>query len=141
MQVCVEQRKIVRYRLDLPVAYMWRELSGECVHGAGFTRDISASGMFVVAADCPPSAAQVWCEVMLPASYSRDSVRRLRAAGPVARTANSRGDEHLSGFVIHGSPFLLTDQADKEEWVRLIADQQQARGRAQGSSVAERGAK
>ncbi|HVH87008.1 MAG TPA: hypothetical protein VM912_09800 [Terriglobales bacterium] len=123
----MDKRKCARYRLDLPVTYMWREASGECTHAAGFVRDISARGMLVLGGECPPAQSQVWCEVMLPPSYSRQSVRRLRAAGPVVRTANSPGDECATGFVIQGSPFLLTAEADKAEWVRLVADQQQAR--------------
>src|SRR5690348_6816788 len=99
---------------------MWRDASGECMHAAGFVRDISASGMLVLGGECPPSQSQVWCEVMLPSSYRRDSIRRLRAAGPVVRIASSPGDDYASGFVIQGSPFLLTAEADKEEWVRLI---------------------
>ena len=78
---------------------------------------------------------------MLPPSYSRDSIRRLRAAGPVVRIANSPGDECSSGFVIQGSPFLLTEAADKEEWVRLIADQQQARAKGHDTAVEEGGSR
>ena len=130
----MDKRKCARYRLDLPVTYMWRESSGECAHAAGFIRDISASGMLVLGGECPPAEAQVWCEVMLPPSYSRDSVRRLRAAGPVVRV-NSLGTEYANGFAIQGSPFLLTAEADKAEWVRLIADQQQARAKEQDISA------
>lgn len=126
-QVHVEQRKFGRYRLDLPVSFMWRDAQGECEQGAGFTYDISMAGMFVVSDRCPPADAQVWCEVMLPRSYGRDTIRRLRVAGPALHRKTSGADEHPTGFVIHGSPFLLVDEADKEEWVRLLADQQSAR--------------
>lgn len=135
-QVFVELRKFGRYRLDLPVTYMWRDAQGECDRAAGFTHDVSVGGMFVVTDQCPPPEAQVWCEVILPRSYDRDSIRRLRAAGPVLRRSASGADENPSGFVIYGSPFLLTDEADKEEWVRLIADQQQARSRGLESKTA-----
>ncbi|HWC17651.1 MAG TPA: PilZ domain-containing protein [Terriglobales bacterium] len=135
----MDKRRCARYRLDLPVTYMWREASGECVQAAGFIRDISARGMLVLGGECPPPQSQVWCEVMLPPSYSRDSIRRLRAAGPVVRTANSPGDECSSGFVIQGSPFLLTEEADKAEWVRLISDQQRARTSGQYNAVAHEG--
>lgn len=131
----MDKRKCARYRLDLPVTYMWRESSGECAHAAGFIRDISANGMLVLGGECPPAEAQVWCEVMLPPSYSRDSIRRLRAAGPVVRIANSPSEEYANGFAIQGSPFLLTAEADKAEWVRLIADQQQARAREQDTGA------
>lgn len=131
----MDKRKCARYRLDLPVTYMWRESSGECAHAAGFIRDISANGMLVLGGECPPAQAQVWCEVMLPPSYSRDSIRRLRAAGPVVRVGNSATDEYGNGFAIQGSPFLLTAEADKAEWVRLIADQQQARAKEQDTSA------
>jgi hypothetical protein len=125
----VELRRFVRYRLDLPVTYMWRDARGESERAAGFTWDISMGGMFVVSSQCPPPQSQVWCEVILPRSYTSDAARQLRAAGPVLRTSASTADDHPSGFVIHGSPFLLTDEADKAEWVRLIADHQQARSK------------
>lgn len=135
----VDKRTCARYRLDLPVTYIWREASGECVQAAGFTRDISARGMLVLGGECPPLLSQVWCEVMLPPAYSRDSIRRLRAAGPVVRIANSAEDGCSSGFAIEGSPFLLTEEADKAEWVRLISDQQRARTGKQCEPAAHQG--
>ncbi|PYY19263.1 MAG: hypothetical protein DMG60_05075 [Acidobacteria bacterium] len=123
----VETRKFERYRLDLPVTYMWCRAKGDCEHGAGFAWDISVAGMFVVSSQRPPLATQIWCEVMLPQSHGNEAVRKLRAAGPVVRTTASGVDDHPGGFVIYGSPFLLTDEADQEDWIKLIADQQRSR--------------
>lgn len=120
-------RKFERYRLDLPVTFMWRHPKGDCEQGAGFAWDISVAGMFVVTSQCPPLTTQVWCEVMLPQSHTNDSVRKLRAAGPVLRTLSAGVEDHPGGFVIYGSPFLLTDEADQQDWEKLIADQQRAR--------------
>jgi len=118
----VEIRKFERYRLDLPVTYMWRRPKGDCELGAGFAWDISVGGMFVVTSQCPPLATQVWCEVMLPQSHTHEAVRKLRAAGPVVRTLASGVEDRPGGFVIYGSPFLLTDQADQQDWVRFISE-------------------
>jgi hypothetical protein len=107
---------------------MWRDESGNCQQGAGFTRDISAGGIFVLSDVCPPEETQVWCEVMLPPLQQRKSMKRLRAAGPVLRISRaSAADEAPNGFAIHGSPFVLTNEDDKEEWARLVRDQELAK--------------
>ena len=119
----VETRKSERYRLDLPVTYMWRRPQGSYEHGAGFAWDISVAGMFVVTSQLPPPATHVWCEVMLPQSHAQEAVRKLRAAGPVIRTLASGVEDHPGGFAIYGSPFLLTDEADQQDWMKFIDEQ------------------
>ena len=116
-------RKFERYRLDLPVTFMWRRPQGSYEHGAGFAWDISVAGMFVVTSQLPLLETHVWCEVMLPQSRAHEAVRKLRAAGPVVRTLASGVEDRPGGFVIYGSPFLLTDEADQQDWMKFIAEQ------------------
>lgn len=66
------------------MAYSWHEAQFE-VHGKGFSRDISAQGIFVVCDEPPPEKSHVQLEVFLPTGEVTEARVSLRAAGQVVR--------------------------------------------------------
>lgn len=82
----MERRRARRFTLGIPVIFHWiDERQLPCV-GAGFSRDISIHGLFVVTASAaPPLANQVDLTVLLPALAANGPGLHLQAKGSVVR--------------------------------------------------------
>ena len=79
----IEQRCLRRFKLVVPVLYRWTDQEER--YDVGCSRDISAAGIFVVSAHCPPLHSRIDVEVVLPACDPLTSEVRLRCAGQVVR--------------------------------------------------------
>jgi hypothetical protein len=62
----IELRKAKRYRLSAPALFMWAPQDGNLQNGKGVTRDINASGVYIVTDALPTVGALVQLEVLLP---------------------------------------------------------------------------
>jgi len=102
-----ERRSAARYSLWLPVIFNWDE-RGQRARG-GFTRDVSAAGVFVVTNECPPTNTEVSMQVVLP-SIDYTGTVRLACDGRVTRIEGIPGD--CIGFAISGR--------FDEKWTRLV---------------------
>lgn len=106
--VQVELRKVVRYRLDLPVTFRWAAPGGESHLGMGFTRDISSSAIFVFCEHCPHENAQVSCEVMVSRPGGQGYCQII-ASGRVLRTEQNI-QRRVFGFALLGDIVLLNSE-------------------------------
>lgn len=106
--VQVELRKVVRYRLDLPVTFRWATPFGESRLGMGFTRDISSSSIFVFCEHCPHENAHVSCEVMVSRPESQGYCQII-ASGRVLRTEQNI-QRRVFGFALLGDIVLLNSE-------------------------------
>lgn len=89
----MELRKSRRYELSAPVVFWWTDSQGILQERTGRTRDICATGSFVVSDTLPPAGAQVEIDVFLQPSFK---VLQLRGEGRVIRI---EGQQHtVSGF-------------------------------------------
>lgn len=67
--------------------FSWEQTDGDTIRGDGKTRDISASGVFVVASDPVPSGTVLTLQIVLPSLRSRrSSGASLRTLGHVVRS-------------------------------------------------------
>ena len=107
----VERRTSRRYSLRLPVLFRWRRESGEECRSGGFTRDVSTTGTYVNCEnECPPQAAVVGIELLLPPGELQAAGLKLKAEGSVVR-AGRAGEG--TGFAVK------TDfTADEERFAR-----------------------
>jgi hypothetical protein len=71
----MERRKITRYPLSVPVLFTWRGKSGPLHRGEGMTRDISASGAYVLSVASPPLRAVLKVEFTLPRPSGKGRTR------------------------------------------------------------------
>jgi hypothetical protein len=62
----IELRKAKRNRLSAPALFMWVPQDGNLQNGKGVTRDINASGVYIVTDALPTVGALVQLEVLLP---------------------------------------------------------------------------
>jgi PilZ domain-containing protein len=83
-----EQRKARRFALEAPVVFSWSDGQTVC-EGAGFSRDISTRGLFVIVCSAAPLlACQVELMVLLPPLSPGTPAMRLRSSGSVVRVKN-----------------------------------------------------
>jgi hypothetical protein len=62
----IELRKAKRYRLRAQTLFSWAHQNGEPQDGKGVTRDINASGVYVLSDELPPVGALVQLDILLP---------------------------------------------------------------------------
>lgn len=82
-----ERRKARRFALEIPVVFRWGGDDGQSrCEGAGFCRDISTHGVFVIAFTvAPPVAGNLDLMVLLPPLNPSSPAMRLCANGMVVR--------------------------------------------------------
>jgi hypothetical protein len=96
----LEQRHAIRYDLSLPVLFSWSDSSGNVQTQGGFTRNISAHGLYVVGDVSPPVGALLTVEVLVPPPYRLTSDSgRLIATMRVSRVYETKD---LRGFAAVG---------------------------------------
>ncbi len=94
----------MRFAVSLPVVYSWRSAGAGRGHGAGQVHDVSSRGLFVTTDFCPPTAAKVRCELMLP-SLDATTVRAWLHVSTAGRVV--RSESHASS----GSGFAVLSEA------------------------------
>ena len=81
----MELRKAVRYALQVPTVFIWKDLNGIEQRVEGRTRDISISGAYVFARVCPPEGTSVKVDMLLATVPNSPRSLRLNAQGRVVR--------------------------------------------------------
>jgi len=66
MHSVIELRKAKRYRLSTPALFLWAPQEGKSQSGEGVTRDINASGVYVLTNSLPPVGALIQLDIPLP---------------------------------------------------------------------------
>lgn len=111
----MNQRLTVRYTMRAPVIFSWRLGEHRWAQGAGFTRDLSTRGTYVMCdkADRPPMGTQVWFQVLLPSFEVKSEGVRLKSLGTVVRMGSPT---ESGGFAISAS--LDPESAEDSEMDR-----------------------
>jgi hypothetical protein len=82
-----ERRKARRFVVEIPVLFRWIDDRQSACDGAGFCRDISTRGAFVIAfCAVPPLSQPVDLMVLLPRLHPRGPAMRLCSSGSVVRS-------------------------------------------------------
>jgi hypothetical protein len=120
----LELRQNKRYRLSAPVSFSWESREGAVDTGEGHTRDISVSGVFILAAGLIPEGSLVRMEVNLPPLHAEGQRVRLRTQGRVVRTEDNgfaaianmgfRMDFHEVESGTHGVTIVRKDEDKKK---------------------------
>jgi len=93
-----QHRSCLRYSLSVPVLYRWVGDDGGERYGAGFTRDVSTAGMYIMCETHPPPIdTPLAIEVSLPSLSSQGTRMNLKAGATVVRKA---GPSEIKGFAI-----------------------------------------
>lgn len=81
----MEMRRNKRYKLRAAVSFAFQQTDGSSLREEGYTRDISAAGVFVLTAARLASGTPVSLEVILPSLSEKPSGTFLRTQGRVVR--------------------------------------------------------
>jgi PilZ domain len=85
----VQRRSSVRYRLSLPVIFHWSD-GGEFTEG-GFTYDVALNGALICSTKCPPVGTDVRIEVLVPSPADSSEQLRIQCVGRVTRAITEGG--------------------------------------------------
>ena len=83
VQPDVQRRSAVRYKLQLPVIFHWRD--GEERTQGGFTCDVARDGALIRTGTCPPIGSEVRIEVLVPSPERGGQEVRVQCIGVVTR--------------------------------------------------------
>jgi PilZ domain len=109
----LEPRNAIRYPIAASVVFRWEDQMGTVFRGMGVTRDISVSGAFIIAMDCPPAGSMLTVEIFLPYLENRRQFMRMVTEGRVARVERAVPGESQYGFVVITDGFAIPDLANK----------------------------
>jgi len=98
-------RKFARFRLKVPVIFSWRDAHGSRRRARGYTRDLGAGGMYLIAPRCPPKGTAVGLEAYLPPLSELAPFWLMQARGRVVRVES--GGEGLAGFAAVNQEVVL----------------------------------
>ena len=102
-----ERRKDVRYLLQFPIIFRWRHRT---VHlGAGFTRNVSLTGLFVNSAAIPELKTHLKCQLLLPTAGNNPG-NAIRTTGRVVRISK---DGENRGFAIRAKLYSSSGRRNK----------------------------
>ena len=93
-------RKTIRFPLQAPVVFWWKDENGNHQQGQGHSRDISESGTFVRAAACPPLGARVGLRISLEAAVGATEILPIEFDGHVLRVERVNAGSESSGFAV-----------------------------------------
>lgn len=99
-------RKAIRFPLEALTVFWWSD-TGVVKRSEGRTRDISETGVFVLANTCPPEGIQIGFKVFLPALSGFERKTRVEADGYVLRVERTPGRQACDGFAILIEHILL----------------------------------
>jgi hypothetical protein len=118
MHSAVELRKSKRYRLSAPVLFMWAPQDGNLQDGKGVTRDINASGVYIVTDALPTVGSLIQLEVLLPkveflgagiSMAGEGVVLRVESSGSQGANPGERGFAASMHFYPEGTASALSN--------------------------------
>jgi hypothetical protein len=106
----------MRFPMDVPVTFWWRDANGVHQLGNGRSFDVSELGVFVCANGCPPAGAQVGLKMSITGVPDAPRALRMEVEGRVLRIEQARGGNGRDGFAILSDEVMLreTDKSTKE---------------------------
>jgi hypothetical protein len=113
----MDRREALRFNLNVPIRFMWKNHGTSAESGSGKTRDISFKGLFVLADVCPPVGSAIRGKVMLPSPGGSDLVIRIKAV--VLRVEPTDVNEYAGGFAALTKKYSLErrhqERSEKQE--------------------------
>jgi hypothetical protein len=102
----------MRFPMDAPVVFWWKDAIGKRQQGEGRTYDVSELGAFVLASLCPPAGAQVSVKISIGAVPDVARSLRMQVEGQVLRVEQVETGQGRDGFAIL-SDRAVFDEEDK----------------------------
>src|ERR1700686_4675366 len=94
------QRRTLRFPLETPVTFWWKNGNGEPLQGEGRSRDVSEHGAFVFAPICPPVGVTVKLTMAVEGVPDATGLCPLEVEGEILRVEQSVSGMEMDGFAI-----------------------------------------
>jgi PilZ domain len=104
----------MRYPVQARVSFCWKGEDGDPRQGEGTSRDISETGTFVFAPDCPPVGAGVELRIFLVALPLATKSLRMELAGRVLRVEQTAAGMGSSGFAVLTEGAILHENHESD---------------------------
>lgn len=108
-------RKSMRFPLQAPVVFWWRDENDAYQQSEGWSRDISERGAFVFAVACPPVGADVGLRISFAALPEAPRAQRMEVEGRVLRVEQPRTGKGSSGFAVLSNEVILRENDESTE--------------------------
>lgn len=99
----------MRFPMDVPVVFWWRDEVQQLQEGAGRIYDVSEMGAFVLASLCPSVGAPITVKISIAAVPDAPRSLRMQVEGRVLRVEQVRRGALRDGFA------MLSDRAILQE--------------------------
>jgi hypothetical protein len=119
----------MRFPMDAPVVFWWKDAIGKRQQGEGRTYDVSELGAFVLASLCPPAGAQVSVKIAIGAVPDVARSLRMQVEGRVLRVEQVGTGQGRDGFAI------LSDRAVFDEEDKSTEEENSTTGNKPQSSL------
>ena len=93
-------RTTIRYPLEAPVVFWWRNENGVSKQEQGWGRDASDRGAFVVSAVCPPVGTAIGLRISMEGFPDEAAALRIDVKGRVLRVERSEASGGNDGFAV-----------------------------------------
>lgn len=98
-----------RCQLSLPVVFSWRDSTGRRQQGKGFTRNLSAAGLYLATQSPVPVGAAIRFETFLPPMSAESAALRMQGEGVVLRVEPLGPDKGWMGVATTSALVALSD--------------------------------
>ena len=106
-----ESRKRIRYPLQVPTTFWWKEKTGFQREGEGVSRDLSDIGAFVFADSSPPAGVDVKLSLPLPPLPNGNRPVRMEMEGRVVRVEQAPSNKG-GGFAVSSKSATLRENGE-----------------------------
>jgi hypothetical protein len=113
----VEHRRAPRFEVHVPIIFEWRDKSGTLRQDAGFTRDMSKTGVFAwCEGECPPCHTEITMALLFSGIGPVAKPWRMRSTGRVLRTRDAPEGKGFAA-TLEGAGATVMD--DEPPWFRV----------------------
>jgi len=116
VEIAAGGRKGIRYPLQGPAIFDWKDATGIHHKGEGRSRDISEGGAFVLAGACPLLKARVNLVILLPPFPETIRALRMEVEAQVIRVEQAFRDEKSWGFAVASKDAILRECDGLDAW-------------------------
>jgi hypothetical protein len=107
----------MRFPLEVPVVFWWKDDIGERRQVEGRTYDVSEMGVFVLASFCPPVGAHVNLKISIAGLPDPAQFTRMEMQGRVLRVEQTGMGQGRNGFAILSEQTILHEEGeDAGDW-------------------------
>jgi hypothetical protein len=109
-RTAIERRQAIRYPLQLPASFLWKDDEGILRQDEGHTRNVSENGAFVDAANLPVIGSFVELHFSVPSVPGGKGKMHVQYTGEILRLEATEQGDRSGGFAITSREIVWHDE-------------------------------